>query len=446
MERPPLSSSRHPHRRFALVLARAFLAGPWEHPELVGRGRTAIGRKGRWLDAVARRLLVAFPSPAALRARWIADHLLADPQFLKAIGKARVPLRAELSPVMRPAPGEPASWLVPAITTPAELAAFCGVTITQLEGLADCQGREKKARREPLRNYRYRVVAKPSGGSRLVESPKPRLKAIQRRLLDEIVARIPPHDAAHGFRPGRSVSSFVAGHAGRHIVLRMDLADFFPSITSARVEAIFMTAGYPEDVARLLAGLCTNVVPRHLEDGDGADRATGWHSRRLLAEPHLPQGAPSSPALANLAAHHLDVRLDALARAAGARYTRYADDLVFSGDDAFARSVRRFSIHVAAITLEEGFAVRHRKTRIMRRGVRQRAAGIMLNVRPNIPREDYDALKAILHNCARHGPEGQNRAGVSDFRAHLLGRIAYVSGIHPQRGARLKRTFDRIAW
>jgi RNA-directed DNA polymerase len=154
----------------------------------------------------------------------------------------------------------------------------------------------------------------------------------------------------------------------------------------------------------------------------------------------------TSPALANLAAHRLDVRLAGLGRAAQASYTRYADDLVFSGDEPFAQSIGRFPAHAAAIALEEGFAVQHRKTRVMRQGVRQRAAGVVINQKINIARDDYDQLKAILFNCARHGPGEQNRAGVADFRAHLAGRIAYVARVNPDRGARLIRVFERIVW
>jgi hypothetical protein len=138
--------------------------------------------------------------------------------------------------------------------------------------------------------------------------------------------------------------------------------------------------------------------------------------------------------------------LAGLAKAAEASYTRYGDDMIFSGNESFARSIGRFPIHAAAIALEEGFAVQHRKTRVMRQGVRQRAVGVVINQKLNTTREDYDQLKAIVYNCARHGPEGQIRAGVADFRAHLIGRIAHVGRLNPQRGARLKRMFEQIVW
>jgi hypothetical protein len=286
----------------------------------------------------------------------------------------------------------------------------------------------------------------------LIEAPKPRLKGFQRVILDAILANIPPHASAHGFRPGRSITTFAAPHIGRAIVLKMDLRDFFVSITSARVTALYVTAGYPEQVARLLAGLATNSVPIAITNEviraapEGPRSNLSWQVAQQYGRPHLPQGSPTSPALANLVAYRFDARLAGLATAAGAVYTRYADDLVFSGDDAFARSVCRFSTHVAAIALEEGFAVQHRKTRIMRQGVRQQAAGVVINQKINMPRDDYDRLKAILCNCVKRGPLEQNRLGVADFRAHLSGRVAHAARLNPVRGRKLMRLLEQVRW
>src|ERR1700733_6552654 len=106
----------------------------------------------------------------------------------------------------------------------------------------------------------------------------------------------------------------------------------------------------------------------------------------MYARPHLPQGAPTSPSLANLCAYRLDCRLSGLAASAGAVYTRYADDMAFSGDHAFHRAITRFRHHACATILEEGFSVHHRKSRVMRQGVRQRLAGLVVNDRLNVIR------------------------------------------------------------
>jgi hypothetical protein len=166
----------------------------------------------------------------------------------------------------------------------------------------------------------------------------------------------------------------------------------------------------------------------------------------LYARRHLPQGAPTSPALANLCAYHVDCRLSGLAAAAGATYTRYADDLAFSGDAAFARCAERFSLRAAAVLLEEGFDVHHRKTRLMRRSVRQHLAGLLVNERLNVRRTDFDELKAILTNCVWYGAMSQNKLEHADFRAHLQGRLAFLASVHAERGRKLEGLFEQIKW
>jgi hypothetical protein len=353
---------------------------------------------------------------------------------------------------MAPARGAPQTWSVPALPTFGRLAEWLGEPPNKLAALADWRSLERQAAEGPLRNYRYHMRPKRSGGVRLIETPKARLKAIQRRVLHEILDLVPAHPAAHGFRRDRSIKTYLARHIGRHVVLRMDLRDFFPSVSRARVVALFMAIGYPQDAARALAGLCTNAAPAELWNSDlcggAAEREREERRRweRLYTRPHLPQGAPTSAALANLCAYRLDCRLTGLARRAQADYTRYADDLLFSGDAHFARRVRRFAAHASAIALDEGFEIQYRKTRIQRRGVRQQAANVVLNAHLNVRREEYDRLKAILCNCARHGPASQNRDRIPDFRAHLLGKIAYVEMLNPVRAKRLRMLFGAIAW
>lgn len=449
MGRPPLLSTQNAEF-IVRELANAFVEGVWDLDGLVARGEQTLGRRPRWLRHLARRLLAAFNDglrpPAARIARFIHN----DRGFDRV--RERYELTMEWSrrppPVMSPGPGEPESWPVPAIVTPEDLADRLSLTRSELDWFADAQAREGRGRSEKLRHYHYRWQSKRSGSARLIEAPKPRLKAIQRGLLDEIVAMIPPHDAAHGFRLGRSIRTYVEPHIGRTIVLKMDLRDFFPSISAARITALFLTAGYPEPVARLLSGFCTNSVPPDIwaDPRCPIQGPEHWRLRRLHRQTHLPQGAPTSPAIANLCAYRLDCRLQALAASVEARYTRYADDLAFSGDHQLARAVERFQTQVGAIALEEGFVVQHRKTRAMRQAVRQRVAGVVLNVRPNAPRPDYDRLKATLTNCIKQGPQSQNRDGHSDFQAHLRGRIAYVAALNPNRGQRLRDLFEQIAW
>lgn len=451
LERTPLSLFLTDPFELARGLAEAFVTGPWREDDLVARGARALGRERRWLRPLAGRLVAAFGDRPRPVARRVAAFLEEDRGFRRACGRSDLTLGGGKwpAPEMWPAPGRPASWDVPPITTPGMLAEFLGLEIGELEGFADLQGRAPRTAPGPLRHYRYAWRPKASGPARLIEAPKPRLKAVQRRILDEVLARVTPHEAAHGFRAGRSIGTFAGPHVGRRVVLKMDLKDFFPAVGSARVVALFLAAGYPEPVARLLAGLCTNRVPREVWGGPGAPAGHGpdvWRARCLYARPHLPQGSPTSPALANLIAYRLDARLSGLAASAGAGYTRYADDLAFSGGVGLERSARRFAVHVGAAAIEEGFEVNARKTRVMRRGVRQRVAGVVINDRPNVARDEFDRLKATLHNCRTLGPSAQNRSEHPDFRAHLRGRVAHVGMLNPERGRKLRAIFDAIAW
>nr|WP_281260508.1 reverse transcriptase family protein [Pseudosporangium ferrugineum] len=150
----------------------------------------------------------------------------------------------------------------------------------------------------------------------------------------------------------------------------------------------------------------------------------------------MPQGAPTSPALANLVAYRLDRRLTGLADRFGVRYTRYADDLAFSGALHRRGEAGRLVAAVTAVVTDEGFRVHPAKTRIRGRGDRQQLAGLVVNEHPAVAREDYDRLRAVLHDAARHGTEAANREH-ADFAAYLRGRVAWVSHRHPGRAAKL---------
>jgi hypothetical protein len=431
-------------------LAAAFLSGPWSLDDLLRLGTRACGRRGRWLRPLVRRVLAAFADrPTGRAGIKLTAFLAADAGLHRAYVRhvhESQPLLSEIfwvPPAMTPAAGPPASWAVPPLPTAAALADWLGLTPAELDWFADCHGHEADVPVGPLRHYTYRRIARASGKWRLLEMPRPRLKALQRRILRDLLGCLPPHAAAHGYRRGCSIVTFAAPHCGRRVVLRFDLRQFFPSVRAARVHALFATAGYPAPVARLLTGLCTNAVP---DEVWRTGPAPAWEERQRHRFPHLPQGAPTSPALANLCAYRLDCRLTGLAEALKARYTRYADDLAFSGGPELERSARRFHVQVCRIALEEGFEINTRKTRVMDRGVRQQLVGVVVNARPNVRRADHDVLKATLCNCVRHGPAGQNREGHADFRAHLLGRIAHVAQLNQARGARLRALFDRIDW
>jgi RNA-directed DNA polymerase len=430
------------------------LAGEMSIDQIVYRCCQLTGRRWRWLRPLVHRYLQTFGAQGRPRHRELVRFLTADSHFQDTLHRYAAELRIEtwLHPPQQMMPVEAASsWNLPIIESAGALAHWFRLEPAELEWFADLKGLTRKSKNALLGHYNYRILAKKPGNIqlgniRLIEAPKAHLKQMQRQILAEILNRIPPHPAAHGFVPGRSIQTFVAPHVGRYIVLRMDLQDFFPSISGPRVQAAFRTAGYPEHVADLLGGICTTATPHAV-----------WRDHVRLVEPtlisgahqlygqrHLPQGAPTSPALANVCAYRVDCRLKGLALSVSAEYTRYADDLAFSGDQRFAAGIQNFATQAAAILLEEGFSVHHRKTRIMRQGVRQYLAGLVTNQRINIVRADFDRLKAILTNCVHHGPATQNRDSHSNFQAHLDGRVAFVESVNPIKGQRLRKIFNQI--
>jgi RNA-directed DNA polymerase len=413
-------------RETARVLAAAFLSdGEWEPFAMAARARRALGRRA-WLETVAIDVLRAYHRRPLDRPRELIAYVAIVLEELRP--RPRLPPRVLREPIFHPEVVR-ARWPVPRIDTIGDLAAWLGLELGELEWFADVRGLERIVDDERLHHYRYARLPRSSGPPRVIEAPKPRLKALQRRALHEIIDWIPAHEAAHGFVPGRSAVSHAALHTGRRVVVRLDLEDFFAGVTAARVFGIFRSAGYPEGVAHVLTALCTNVVP--------SSESVAGHFRlpRRLATPHLPQGAPTSPALANLAAFALDRRLTGLARDVGARYSRYADDLVLSSD----RRLRTPVAMIGAIAADEGFRVNARKTRVMGRGSRQTVTGVVVNARPNVPRAEYDELKAILHRASLRGPSGHDPA-------RLLGRIAWVESLNPARGAKLRTRFAAIDW
>lgn len=435
----------------AQALSHAFLAAPvWSVGGLTAAGATVLGARRRWLAPLVRDVLRAYHRKPADAPRELAAYIAASEPFTAAVEKAKVqrkPLRLAAYVLTEPAVRE-GTLAVPAIAGLTQLATVLGLTLGELEWFADARQWNRLARRGPLQHYRHAWLERPGRTPRLLEIPGIRLRTIQRKVLQELLAPLPLHHAAHGFVPGRSAASGAALHVGQAMVISMDLTSFFANVTATKVYGALRQAGYPEAVAHTLTGLCTHAVPpwviTAMPPGGTADaRFALAQSLRL---PHLPQGAPTSPMVANLSLRRLDSRLQGWADKVGARYTRYADDLTFSGGATLARRADSFLRGAKAIVAHEGHALNELKTRVRPGSTRQQVTGVVVNARTNAPRHEFEILKAVLHNCVRHGQESQNRSGHSDFRAHLLGRITWMESLNPERGLRLRRDFDRISW
>ena len=433
-------------RRLAVALADGALAGPWELEPMTSRLAGAAGRRQAWVTRLAAELLAAYPRPPADRPRELTSFILGSNGFDRAQNLPRgLPTPRVFTPTPTSTVRSP--FPTPRLDSAADLADALGIDVDELVTLADTRLRSRRAHSPRIQHYRYRWLTRP-GGARLLEAPRPRLKMRQRQILRDILAPIPVHAAGHGFVTGRSALTGARAHIGADVVLSLDLEHFFASITAPRIWGVLRAAGYPEPVAHLLTGLATHASPvRVLADlPGGPDRGRDFRLRRRLAAPHLPQGAPTSPQLANLVLFSLDRRLAALSAGSGLAYTRYADDLTFSGGAELRRGAGALIATVNRIVADEALTVNRAKTRIRAAHQRQSVTGIVVNRRPNVTRPDYDRLKAVLHECRVRGPATANRSGEPDFRAHLLGRISWVASLHPARGAALRAGFDRIDW
>ncbi|MEQ9499813.1 MAG: reverse transcriptase family protein [Deltaproteobacteria bacterium] len=307
------------------------------------------------------------------------------------------------------------------------LAKALDVTIPRLRWLAYHREVERGT------HYHRWTVPKRTGGQRLISAPKPELKRVQHWIAQKITEHLPVHGAAHGFLPGRSTVTNARVHAGAKIVVKIDLSDFYPTITTPRVKGLLRKAGYGEQVATTLALLVTESPRETIEmKGKTYYVATGARS--------LPQGAPTSPSITNAICLRLDARISALVKSFGFRYTRYADDLTFSWhgkkDDAPIGPLLKV---VGGIVRDEGFWVNRKKTRVLRRGRRQQITGLVVNddheIKARVPRRTVRNLRAAIKNL-------ELGRGAKESVSQLRGMAAYVYMTDPKKG---RAFLDRLA-
>lgn len=317
---------------------------------------------------------------------------------------------------------------LPVLHTASQLAAAIGISLPKLRWLTF-----HRRGAASVHYHRYSIPKK-SGGMRAISAPKDALADAQLWILSRILERLPVEPEAHGFIRERSIVTGASPHVGKSIVINLDLKDFFPTLGFRRVKGLFAKLGYSEQIATLLALICTEP-PRVPVEVDGKKLYVA------LGDRVLPQGACTSPAITNLVCRRLDRRLAGAAERWGFTYTRYADDLTFSGEGE--RGVALLLRGVRSILEGEGFAEHPAKTRVMRSGRRQEVTGVVVNDKLGVDRKAVRELRAILHNAEKHGIDSQNRIEHPNFEAYLRGRIAFVSMVDPQRGAALKESFER---
>ena len=323
---------------------------------------------------------------------------------------------------------------LPRIDKPKHLADLLGISIPQLRCLA--------YHRDAATSLHYRrfTIAKRDGSERPIWAPLPRLKEAQRWILRHIVEKLLVQGSAHGFLPGRSIATNAAIHTDSKIILKMDLRNFFPTVTFRRVKGIFRKAGYREQIATLLGLVCTES-PREVVKRNGKTYFVALGPRCL------PQGAPTSPGLTNALCLKLDGRLDGLARKFGWRFSRYADDLTFSYPNSSSSKNSQTNLGalkgcVSKVVSNEGFVIHPNKTRVIRSGSSQRVTGLVVNGQegPRVPRNTKRNLRAAIHNWKSGKPL---REGETVDR--LRGMAAYIAMTDRELGRKFIEEIDQIA-
>jgi RNA-directed DNA polymerase len=247
---------------------------------------------------------------------------------------------------------------------------------------------------------------------------------IQRSVNENLLADLWLPDCIHGSRTGRSVVTATAPHRGRPFFWRADLKDFYPSISSKRVYEMFIALGCAPDVARLLTRLTTY-------------------------DHRLPQGAPTSSALANLylRCSRVAQRLEGLAEAHRLQVSLYGDDIVITSDEPFMG----LQAHIRGIIESCGLRLHPIKTqaKVIGPDAEHAALGVITNSRGHevdVPRSYRRRLRTLLRLCQRNGPGILVRKRITrDPRAFLAGKIAYATHINPRHRSLLSE-LDKIDW
>lgn len=268
--------------------------------------------------------------------------------------------------------------------------------------------------------YNQFNVQKRNGGYRIIDAPSDKLKNIQRWILKNILNNIEIHEACIGFKKGKSIYDNAKLHVGKECVLNMDLKDFFPSIKQESVFNIFRTVGYTKKVSFYLSKMLTR---------DGV----------------LPQGSPASPMASNIVAKHLDIRLYELAKKYKADYSRYADDLTFSG----SKSVKNMIPIIEKIVKEENLTINDKKTRYAYYYQRQEVTGLIVNKKVSVPKEYIKEIYKDIYYCKKYGVSSHlNRVNneKSFYKEYMYGKALFVKMVDLKQGQKILNELDSLDW
>jgi RNA-directed DNA polymerase len=298
-----------------------------------------------------------------------------------------------------------------------------------------------------ISKYKRFKLKKKRGGFRVIQTPDDELKYLQRWILNNILEKIPSHTSCKGFDKDTSIRQNAEVHLNKEAILKIDLLRFYDTINERRIYGIFKAIGYHPNLAVSFAKLCTIIPDKlFLSSFKKTEQAL---KNKLLERPDgvLPQGGPCSPKLSNLVTISLDKRLDKLALKNNLSYSRYADDLTFSGNKDSLLKIKKT---VYRIVREEKFFVNHTKTKILVKGNPFFVTGLSVNNNHvTIPKRRKINIEHHLFHCIKNGVEEHlHKCGITNrnFKDWLLGNIAFVFSVEKELGEKYFNDFNKIQW
>jgi hypothetical protein len=280
----------------------------------------------------------------------------------------------------------------------------------------------------------FRIKKKKADSFRYIQAPTGELLKIQTWVKINILDKLVFGDHLTSYQKGKSIVDNALLHVDQEIVVNFDLESFFETITQDKIYGVFKIIGYNSSVAVELARACCLNVPQRI--------GKPYRDHPFAC---LPQGSPTSPGLSNLSAAMLDFRLLEYARSRGLNFSRYADDLTFSGKVVNKPNQST----IGFIASSEGFKLNAKKTYYAQSSCQQKVTGLNVNHKVSIPKKNRRKIDTHIHNCLRFGPfANMHRMGKfkMNYREWLLGNIVYIQMVHPEQGRRMREKFNRINW
>ncbi|MBC70828.1 MAG: hypothetical protein CMH47_00805 [Muricauda sp.] len=302
-------------------------------------------------------------------------------------------------------------------------------------------------RSDRIHYYKRFKIAKKRGGYRIILSPNNELKYLQKWILINILEKIPSHKSCQGFDKNKSIKKNAEIHIGSECILKIDLLRFYDSINEKRVYGIFKSLGYHKNLAVSMAKICTVEVKENFLKAFTKNESDLKNKISSQKEGILPQGAPSSPKLSNLILRRLDQRLHCLAKKNGINYSRYADDLTFSGKEEKLKELKKI---IYMIIKDENFFINYGKTNFLKRGNRFFVTGLSVhNEKVTVPKKFKSNIEHHLYHCIKNGVIAHTKKnGIENrnFKDWLLGCICFINSVEPELGEDFFEKFNEINW